>query len=197
MKKRLLLSLVLIPVLLGGVAATGAFASGQSEEPSRPYGRRGQGPGQEWPAPTFSEDTIKVTGELYFQNRMHPELESGGKDYELLVPRYYVYEADLKEGQTVTVEGYTVTGMPMFEGEDGDEVHLWVTKAIIDGKEYDLERYGRGPMWGGGPGYGHHMWGGGRGWSGRRGPAPYGGGFGPCGPGGGYGPDWQRQPSGS
>jgi hypothetical protein len=187
MNKRLLLSLVLIPVLLGGVSAS-VFATGQSEGPSRPYGRRGpgQGPGREWPAPTFSEQTISVTGQLYVENRVHPELKSGDKVYELLVPRYYVYEADLKEGQTITVEGYTVTGMPMFEGEDNEDVHLWVTKAVIDGKEYDLERYGRGPM--GGRGWGH-----GRGWMGRRGPAPHRG-YGPC-PGWDDGPGWQRQSS--
>ena len=178
MKKRLLLSLVLIPILLGGIGATAAFASGQNEEPAQPYGRPGPGRGYgDRPAPTFSEETITVTGQLYFRNRMHPELESGDAEYELLVPRYYVYEADLKEGQTITVEGYTVTGMPMFDQEDGEEVHIWVTKAVIDGKEYDLERYGHGP---------------GRGRMGMRG-APYG--YGPCGP-GGYGPDWGRRPWG-
>ena len=47
---------------------------------------------------------------------------------------------DLEDGQTVTVEGYTVEGMPCFEDEE--EVHIWVTKAIIDGKEYDMEAGG-------------------------------------------------------
>lgn len=181
MKKKLLLSLVLIPILLGGFGATAAFASGQSEDPAQPYGRRGPWPGRgydERPVPTFSEETITVTGQLYFDNRMHPELKSGAKEYELLVPRHYLYEVDLKEGQTVTVEGYSVTGMPRFEAEDGEEVHLWVTRAVIEGKEYDLERYGRSF---------------GRGRMGMRGGARYG--YGPCGP-GGYGPDWGRRPWG-
>jgi hypothetical protein len=185
MKKSLLLSLVLIPILMGGVAATAAFGAGQYEDPAQPYGRRGpwQGPRyDERQAPEFSEETVTVTGQVYFENRMHPELKSGDEEYELLVPRYYVYEADLKEGQTITVEGYSVTGMPMFEGEEEDEVHLWVTKAIIDGTEYDLERYGRGPMGGLG-----------RRWMGHRGWGPHGG-YGPCGPGGSYGSGWGRWP---
>ena len=182
MKKRMLLSLVLIPILLGGVGLS-AFASGQSEDDTQP-GRPGPWGGRGWdqrPAPTFSEETVTVTGQVYFDNRMHPELKSGAKEYELLVPRYYLYEVDLEDGDTVTVEGYTVTGMPMFEEEDGDEVHLWVAKAVIDGKEYDLERYGYGR----GPGRGGRM---------GMGRAPYGYGP-PCGP-GGYGPDWGRRPWG-
>ncbi len=92
---------------------------------------------------------------------MHPELKSGGKEYELLVPHYYAYELDLKDGQTVTVEGYTVEGMPCCEDEAEEEVHIWVTKAVVDGKEYDLEGEGfRGGHMG--PGMGMGMMGPGR-----------------------------------
>jgi hypothetical protein len=132
---------IIILLLIAGVAAAGVFASGNKEDESeaaRPDWRRM--PRGE--APDFSEETITVTGELYFENRMHPELKSGGEEYELLVPRFYASELDLEEGQTVTVEGYTVEGMPCFEDEEGEEVHIWVTKAIIDGKEYDLEAGG-------------------------------------------------------
>ena len=133
---------LIVLLLIGGIAATGAFASGDKEEPQRP---------PRWDGPQMSEETITVTGQLHFEDRMHPELESGGREYELLVPRYYAYELDLEEGQTVTVEGYTVEGMPCCEEEEGDEIHLWVTKAVIDGKEYDLEdgsRMGMGPRGG-------------------------------------------------
>jgi len=136
---------IIILLLIAGVAAAGVFASGNKEDESdaaRPDWRRM--PRGE--APEFSEETITVTGELYFENRMHPELKSGGEEYELLVPRFYAYDMDLKEGQTVTVEGYTVEGMPCCEDEEEEEVHIMVTKAVIDGKEYDLE--GRG-FWGG------------------------------------------------
>ena len=91
---------------------------------------------------------------------MHPELISGADEYELLVPRFHARDLDLEDGQTVTVEGYAVEGMPCCEGEEGDheEVHIWVTKAVIDGEEYDLDGRGRmGPRWGMmGSGWGHH-----------------------------------------
>jgi hypothetical protein len=154
---------IIILLLIAGVAAAGVFASGNKEDESdvtRPDWRRV--PRGE--APDFSEETITVTGELYFENRMHPELKSGGEEYELLVPRFYAYDLDLEDGQTVTVEGYTVEGMPYCEDEE--EVHIWVTKAIIDGEEFDLEadgflgghmgsRKGRGMMGQGRRLYGH------------------------------------------
>jgi hypothetical protein len=141
---------IIILLLIAGVAAAGAFASGNKEdksEPARPDWRRMP----RGDAPQLSEETITVTGQLYFENRMHPELKSGAEEYELLVPRFYAYDLDLKEGQTVTVEGYTVEGMPCYEDEEGEELHIWVTKAVIDGQEYDLEA---GPRWGMGPGLG-------------------------------------------
>jgi hypothetical protein len=136
---------IIILLLIAGVAAAGVFASGNKEDDSqaaRPDWRRM--PRGE--APDFSEETITVTGQVFFENRMHPELKSGGEEYELLVPRFYAYDMDLKEGQTVTVEGYTVEGMPCCEDEEEEEVHIMVTKAVIDGKEYDLET---GGFWGG------------------------------------------------
>jgi hypothetical protein len=158
MKKALLLTLVLIPILIGAAAVPGALASGQSEKRAPGYDRPGppQGRGYaERPAPTFSEETIAVTGPVYFRNRIHPELQSGGQEYDLLVPHVYAYELGLKDGQTITVEGHKVTGMPRFEGEDAAVTYLWLTKAVIDGKEYDVKRYrggrhrgGRGPGWG-------------------------------------------------
>jgi hypothetical protein len=164
-----------IALLALAVAAAGAFASGKKEDKNYGPGFYGPGPGGcpgcgpargwqgrggprgrqgPWGAGEdfglkFSEDKVTVTGPVYFQNRMHAELKAGGKDYELMVPRFYLYDLELKEGQQVTVEGYVATG--------DEESYLWVTKAVIEGKEYDLERPGRGR----GPGM---MRGGPRGW---------------------------------
>jgi hypothetical protein len=150
---------IIVALLIAGVAATGAFASGNKEEqtervrPDEQRMPRGEAP----EAPELSEETITVTGQLYFENRIHPELESGGETYELLVPRPYIYELNLEEGQTVTVEGYTVEGMPCRGDGEDQELHIWVTKAVIDGQEYDLKGGPRmDPRWGMGPGMHPH-----------------------------------------
>ena len=133
---------IIILLLIAGVAAAGAFASGNKEdktEPARPDWRRMP----RGDAPQLSEETITVTGQLYFENRMHPELKSGAEEYELLVPRFYAYDLDLKEGQTVTVEGYTVEGMPCYEDEEGEELHIWVTKAASP-RQTNIRAHGSG-----------------------------------------------------
>ncbi len=146
-------ALVLILALASAVAV---FAEGQREDRFRPGG-----PGRAG-APEISEDKVTVTGPVTFENRMHPVIESGGLEYELLVPRRSLWSVDVKEGQTVTVEGYTVTGMWCEAGEDedddDDEVHLMVTLAKIGGEEYDLEsrRWGPGRRGRGGPAMGRH-----------------------------------------
>jgi len=161
---------MMIALLALAVAAAGAFASGKKEDKEYGPGFYGPGPGgcpgfgygpgrgsmgRGWQGRggfrgmmgpwaqgdenglKFSEEALTVTGPVYFQNRMHAELKADGKDYELMVPRFYLYDLELKEGQQVTVEGYVAQGE--------DENYMWVTKAVIDGKEYLLERGGRGP----------------------------------------------------
>lgn len=132
---------MILVLLIAGVAAAGVFASGNKEEQTRPVPPRPRGQ-----APGLSEETVTVTGRLYFENRIHPELESGGVVYELLVPRFYAYDLDLEEGQTITVEGNMVEDMPCCEElEDEQQLRIFVTRAVIDGEEYDLEAEGRGP----------------------------------------------------
>lgn len=154
---------VLIVLLALAVAATGAFASGSKEDkapqeqpgyygpgpggcwgggpgggPRGGFGRGGFGPSRGWrmgQGLEFSEEKVSLTGKLYFEKRMHPELKTGAQEYELMVPRHLLYGLDLKEGQEVSVEGFVAAGE--------DESYLWVTKAVIDGKEYDLERGAR------------------------------------------------------
>jgi hypothetical protein len=131
--KRVLVTIMAL-TFITGVAAV--FAEGQVENGRNPYG--------------FSSETISITGQIYFENREFPELISGSKEYELMVPRYYQYDSDLEEGQTITVEGFLApeTGAWRAEEEAGsEENHLRVTKAIIDGVEYDLGQ-SRGGMMG-------------------------------------------------
>jgi hypothetical protein len=143
--------ILIVSAVLGFALASLAFAAGQ-KEPTVPSQA----------APLTSGQKLTLTGPLSFQNLIHPTLKSGDKVYELMVPRYLVYQAGLKEGAKVTVEGYQVA-------EDDATIDVFVTKATIDGKDYDLSQVrGRGMMGDGTRGDGR--WGGG-----MRGNSPRGG----------------------
>ena len=121
-----------ILILVAALAASGAaisFASGQKDV--APGAAAANGP------------SLTLTGQLSFQNLVHPTLKSGGTTYLLLVPRVLVSRAGLKEGATVSVEGYKPANLPRFlEVPDGVTV-LVVTKATIDGKDYDVTQIER------------------------------------------------------
>ena len=144
--KRVLIT-VLVLSLITSVAAV--FAEGQVENGQTPYGA-GRSVNPRWDNEYGdSLETISVTGKIYFEDRVFPELISDSKKFELMVPRYYQYGTDLKEGQTITVEGFLApeTGPCCTEEEaEGEEVHLRVTKAIIDGIEYDFWQFQWGMM---------------------------------------------------
>ena len=147
MKGKMFMTIVLITM----IAAVGVYASANPDgrDDSYPPGWGGRFQGEDRHMQDFSGETITVTGTLSLENWMHPELEADGIEYELLVPRFRG-GPDLEEGEIVTVEGYTIEGMPCCDQEEGhDEIHLWVTKAIVDGEEFDLENEGwRGGMMG-------------------------------------------------
>jgi hypothetical protein len=144
----------IIPAVLCMALAGTAFAGGQKESPAAP-------PGQAAPA---EAQKLVLTGPIAFQNLIHPTLKSGGKVYELMVPRYLVYRSGLKEGAQVTVEGYQVADRPW--ADDDGSINVFVTKATIEGKDYDLSQFrgpGYGPRGGWGRGWGRGMMGGGYG----------------------------------
>jgi hypothetical protein len=119
--------ILIVSAVLGFALAGLAFAGGEKEPTA---------PGQT--APITSGQKLTLTGPLSFQNLIHPTLKSSDKVYELMVPRYLVEQAGLKEGAKVTVEGYQVA-------EDDGNIDVFVTKATIDGKDYDLSQFrGRG-----------------------------------------------------
>jgi hypothetical protein len=135
-KKIFIVSTVLILAIAGL-----AFASGQ-KEPAATAG-------------AATAEKLTLTGNVYVQDKIHPVLKSGGKEYELMVPPYLVAQIDLKEGSQITIEGYTVQGMGWHQQVEGtdDDIDVRVTKATINGKDYDLGQY-YGPMMGGQAGYG-------------------------------------------
>ena len=133
---------VLMTVLALSLAlAASAFASGEKEAAPAPGAAAGRPP-----FAAQAGEKLTLTGTLALDGLWHPVLKSGGKEYVLMVPRYLTANLDVKEGEQVSVEGYTVTGAP--RGVEEGDIALFVTKATIKGKEYDLSQ-SRGPMMGG------------------------------------------------
>ena len=150
MAKKILMTLIVLSL------ATAAFAAGQKED-SQQYG-------------PYQGDKLVLKGTVNLQY-FPPVLKSGDKQYVLMVPPYLVNRSGVKDGAQVTVQGYQMRTSPFVAaGADKTFIRLIVTQATIDGKDYDLSRYGGGPGYGmmgrgGGPGYGH-----GPGMMGGRGP---------------------------
>ena len=149
MAKRFLIVLAAL-----SVAAAAAFASGQGEQAA---------------GSAFQGDKLVLKGTVSFQGTPQPILKSGDKQYLLMVPPYLVYQSGVKEGTQVTVQGWQLTSLPRWAGDDKNLVGVFVTQATVGGKDYDLTRLyaermivrgarGAGPrgmMGGYGPGYGH------------------------------------------
>ena len=132
-------------ILLSGVGS--AFAAGNKD--AAPQAQPGRGQWMNF----ASNDKVNLSGTLTVENKFFPELKVGSKLYYLMVPRYALYNVDAKDGMTVAVEGYVLKDAPM---TDGKADAVMVTKAVIDGKEYDLGRGFDGQAGGSGPYPGMH-----------------------------------------
>ncbi len=80
------------------------------------------------------ENEISVTGTIALNEDIHPVLKADGKEYELMVPRFLVYNSGLKDGDRISVTGYKLTTQT-----DSNEIELFVTKATINGKTYEID----------------------------------------------------------
>ncbi len=153
--------IIILTLMLGVLFSAAAFAEGVREKDDRPgpgsewnegpgYGRgphrgRGYAPGYNDRRDDYDGELVTVTGTVEYGRERHPELETAEGTYELMYPRYLDYSIDVESGDTVTVEGFLVPG-PRWE-EDGDAQFLMVTKAVIDGEEYEVDHpgmFGRG-----------------------------------------------------
>jgi len=144
MKHKKIKIMVLSALILAGTGI-GLMASGQPENTQQnpaagqqKEGRTGRH-GSMMYGNFNKEDEITVKGKLYYKSTMHPVLKTDSAEYELLVPRFLIFDADIKEGTEVSVTGYKVDGTPMDREEDNDnDIHIFVTKADINGKTYDI-----------------------------------------------------------
>lgn len=131
-----------IAVLLVLIAfgAASAFAAGQVDGADDDWAARG------YRGYDFPEETMTLTGTLNLTLSDHPELVVHGETWELMYPKYLAEGIEVDDRATVSVEGYEVPG-PRFADESGQ--YLIVTKATINGTEYDISEYlgeGYGPM---------------------------------------------------
>ncbi len=137
--------------------ATAAFAAGDPEANAQPgpWGQRGFRAYDDCCVEDWKAEIISITGTVELKTDDHPELVPSDGTYELMYPYYLSDGIEVEDGDTITVEGILMPG-PRYE--DGDEKHLRVTKAIIDGKEYDLADVADGGRWApmGGGMHGHH-----------------------------------------
>jgi len=132
MAKKLLLASLLFAVALGGLA----FAAGQAD--STPN----------LPGPATTGDKLTLSGTVKVTNLINPVLSSGGKEYYLMIPRRLVYDVGVKDGAQVKIEGYQTAAAPRNAQADAKATYILVTKATVDGKDYDLST-GYGAMAGG------------------------------------------------
>jgi len=91
---------------------------------------------------------IVVTGTVSIDNLFHAVLRTGDRAYELIVPQDLVYQSGVAQGSRLTVEGYAAQGGPtgMPSQFANNVIALVVTRATIDGRNYDLAQYRGGQM---------------------------------------------------
>jgi hypothetical protein len=127
---------------------------------------------QEAPGRFEPAETATLTGTISISS-FPPVLTADGKEYYVMVPPWAVDDVELTDGQEITVEGFVHQGYGRFAAPGSNVIA--VTKAVIDGTEYEVDRqgfggrYAYGPCWDdrsygprggrghmrGGPGYGY------------------------------------------
>ncbi len=132
MKKTVLTMVALLTMISMAVSANGIKEDSVSNTWVPGYGRFVQ----DGTITPYSGDIITKTGTLKLTDNDRPKLITGNETYELMYPYYYSYNLEIKDGQEITVKGFEV---PAYRwNTDGDEKHLMLTEATIDGKEYKL-----------------------------------------------------------
>ncbi len=92
-----------------------------------------------------ADEKIQLKGKLNVVNRIHPELNAGGKVYELLIPRFIV--KSLKDGEEISVEG-TKTAPTLRKGDffaeeetsSSNREFIAVEKITARGKTLDVTK---------------------------------------------------------
>ena len=127
-----------------------SFANGNSETPAQNTAW-GQGNGRyaaagndDFRRPFEQGDEIALTGTLKITGDDRLVIVTDEGTFELMYPYIYSNDIELKDGQQITVKGYETSAYRW--AEDGNEKHLMVTEADVDGKSYKLNSNDFGPM---------------------------------------------------
>ena len=111
-------------VLGFALLAAGLFAAGAQEDSLAQY-----------------RDKVSLTGTLQFTDG-YPELNVAGKAYAVVAPGIMREAHTLKAGLRMTVEGYKMNAGPRTVRPNVE--HVVAEKITIEGKEFDLSKYGFG-----------------------------------------------------
>ncbi len=140
---------IVMTVLLAMMVSAVSFANGTGETTGQAttwgqgYGRYAAAGNSNFQRPFEQGDELTLTGTLKTTGDDRPVIVTGDGTYELMYPYIYSNNIELKDGQQITVKGYET---PAYRwSEDGDEKHLMVTEADVDGKSYKLSSDDFGP----------------------------------------------------
>ena len=117
---------------------------------------------QEAPGRFEPAENATLTGTISITS-FPPVLTADGKEYYVMVPPWAADDIEITDGQKITLEGYIHQGYGRFAAP-GSSV-IAVTRAVIDGNEYEIDRPGSGGRYAYGPCWDDRAWGprGGRG----------------------------------
>lgn len=90
--------------------------------------------------PALDGEVVGLSG-IIDLSKNPPVLTSAGEEYLVMVPRILQSEIDIKDGAELSLEGYVHEGTGRYTT---DRQVISVTRAIIDGVEYDVETYRQG-----------------------------------------------------
>ncbi len=134
-----------------GTWQRGSWAYGPQADGSQAAAPGAYGPGMGRPGMGAAGlpvvENLSLTGRLEF-TAAHPILKTDEGSYRLMYPLFLGQEADIKNGQEISVEGFVVPGPRWEDDGESEEKYLRVSKAIIDDREYLIG----GPNPGGRPG---------------------------------------------
>lgn len=122
-------------ILIMALIATSVFASGNSDDSDYDYGR---GHGSMMGRQQFDDTELETyEGTLSISELDRPYIVVDGKTYLLQIPRGIEDLPELKEGDTVVIEGYTNEMRGFWNDED--VLHLMVFGGSLNGVEIEVD----------------------------------------------------------